>query len=76
MPILTDRTLAELRASLPETASACVEAIVEEVPGYDRAFDPALRSNIERAVEQALSGFVATKIEGDRATSRDRKSVV
>lgn len=70
MPILTERTLAELRASLPETASACVEAIVEEVPGYDRAFDPALRSNIERAVEQALSGFVATQIEGDRATSR------
>lgn len=64
MALLTDETLTALRASLPATASACVDAIVNEVPGYDRAFAPELRRNIERAVEQALSAFVVTRIEG------------
>lgn len=69
MALLTEETLTALRASLPATASACVDAIVNEVPGYDRAFDPALRRNIERAVEQALAVFVATRIESGRALS-------
>lgn len=65
-------TLAVLRADLTPTAEACVRAIVQEVPGYDRWFDEMLRQNIEGAVARALAGFLdalekPTSASGDGA---------
>ena len=62
---LPSAQLAHLRALMPNTASACVDAITQEVSGYDRAFDSGLRSNIERAVEQALAAFVDSLAQPD-----------
>ena len=58
MEKLPPSLIERLRTQLPETASACVRAIVMEVPGYDRGFDRSLRFKIERAVQQALGSFL------------------
>ena len=53
MSTLRQDTIATLREHLPNTASGCVEAIIREVPGYDREFGDTLRANIEAAVAMA-----------------------
>lgn len=58
MPLVSDATLTALRERLPQTASSCVRAIVEQVPGYAREFDSRLQANIESAVQMALSAFL------------------
>lgn len=65
MIVLSPAQIEQLYALLPHTASACVEAITREVPGYDRAFDSKLRGNIERAVHQALAAFVGSLAKPD-----------
>lgn len=58
MPPISPATVETLRARLPQTANACVRAIVEEVPGYDREFDSKLLGNITSAVQLALAAFL------------------
>lgn len=57
-----------LHALLPGIAASCVETIVREVPDYQRAFDPKLSRNIERAVQQALAAFVDS-LDADDTTN-------
>lgn len=71
-PALHPATLDALSRVLPKTATACVDAIVAEVPGYDRAFDGRLRHNIEGAVRQALTTFIdSCTSTATPATERD-----
>lgn len=57
MATLAPTTISTLRADLPTTASRCVEAIIREVPEYDRAFDEAFTEAVENAVVLALAAF-------------------
>lgn len=69
MSTLRQDTIATLREHLPNTASGCVEAIIREVPGYDREFGDTLRANIEAAVAMALAAFLDTLGDDGDTTS-------
>ena len=49
---------ARLRGRLPAVAEQTVLAVIAEVPGYAGALSGEMRTNIERAVQMALRGFV------------------
>ena len=60
MTNLAPEQIDQLHALLPETASACVRVIIDEVPEYQRGLDTRLRTNIELAVQDALGAFLTT----------------
>lgn len=51
-------TVSSLRAHVPQTAEACVAAIVAQVPSYSRGSQSSLLATIASAVELALAAFL------------------
>jgi DNA-binding PucR family transcriptional regulator len=55
---------------LPAVAEHTVLAVIAEVPGYASALSDELRTNIERAVQMALGGFVRLAEDATKADPR------
>ena len=56
---LTQATIDEMRARLPQVAEQTVGAITEEVPSYTGALSGSMGANIQNAVQLALGGFIS-----------------
>lgn len=56
---LTQATIDEMRARLPQVAEQTVEAITEEVPSYTGALTGSMGDTIQNAVQLALGGFIS-----------------
>ena len=56
---LTQATIDEMRARLPQVAEQTVGAITEEVPSYTGALSGSMGENIRTAVQLALGGFIS-----------------
>ena len=55
---IDDAVIRVLRDRLPDVATATVEAVTREVPGYTGALSGSMGANIEAAVQMALAGFL------------------
>ncbi len=53
-----------LRPVLPRVSTAAVQAIMAEVPAYDRALDGVMGETITSAVQMALAGFLRVAARG------------
>lgn len=56
---LTQATIDEMRARLPQVAEQTVRAVTEEVPSYTGALSGSMGENIRTAVQLALGGFIS-----------------
>lgn len=56
---LSDRTISDLRAILPEVAERTVAAVIDDVPSYSDALSGRMGETIRTAVELALGGFIS-----------------
>ena len=62
--------VAAMRADLPAVAEHVVQAIVEEVPSYEAAFEGPMGETIRNAVQLALGGFLSLASGGRGADLR------
>lgn len=58
-PSLSGPVLLALQGRLHDVAQQTIDAVVQEVPGYRGTLDDAAQAILARAVEGALSGFLA-----------------
>src|ERR1700739_800374 len=62
---LPNAVLDAMWAILPSVAERTVATVVADVPSYADAFSGRMGAAIERAVQQALAGFLRLTAEGD-----------
>lgn len=60
---LPETVLSAMWSALPSVAERTVAAVVAEVPSYADAFSGTMGRNIEKAVQQALQGFLRRATE-------------
>lgn len=68
---LPEAVLSAMWSALPSVAERTVSTVIAEVPSYADAFSGSMGRNIERAVQQALEGFLreAADPSGDQAAA-------
>lgn len=64
---LPETVLSAMWSALPSVAERTVAAVVAEVPSYADAFSGTMGRNIEKAVQQALQGFLRGATEPQAA---------